>query len=147
MYFELYQPVGAELFPCTEVFLLAGLLGKEPAEAKVDMDICNHLYATVELHYVLFAVVLTGGTAGPHGLPEYLGDLLTGGTVSERQGIGHDDGTSKPAGQGRGWPSVPQHEDQGKGDDPENAAKPVFGQSSHSSACRLSTTMRCGGCH
>ena len=29
-------------------------------------------------------VVLTGGTAGPDGLPEYLGDQLTGGPVNAK---------------------------------------------------------------
>ena len=65
---------------------------KEPAETKYDIDMRQNLHANVELQNVWYACV--GGTTGPDGLPEYLGKKLTGGPVSERQGLEHDEGTA-----------------------------------------------------
>ena len=85
--------VGAEDFLCAEVLLQPSLLGKDRVETRFDIDMGKNLFANVELHKIWYAcVVLTGGTAGPDGLPEHLGDWLTGGPVSERQGLGHDEG-------------------------------------------------------
>ena len=64
-------------------------LVKEPAEARYDTDIRKNLYANVELHKIWYVcVVLTCGTASPDGLPEYLGDQLTGAPRVNAKGSG-----------------------------------------------------------
>ena len=88
------------VFPLPEVLFQPSLFGKgASAETKVDINICNKLYANVESSMKRVAQGRVRLCLGPHKLPGYPGDLLTGGElrsdllVDAKPGLGHDGGT------------------------------------------------------